>query len=236
VILAIDCGNSWLKWGLHDGRTWARQGSLPLHDLDRAGIDWAEMPRPSAIVVANVAGDAAREALEKVLRRFDRAPIWVSAQASQCGVINGYANPSQLGADRWAALIGARHLYPGPSLVVMAGTATTVDLLSASGLFRGGLILPGIDLMKRSLAEHAAQLPLARGEFAEEPRNTADAIETGCLLAQAGAIKSMFSRSEHGSVCVCSGGYALRVAGRLDVPLRVVDNLVLLGLVRIAST
>jgi type III pantothenate kinase len=242
VILAVDCGNTRIKWGLHSGDLhgggeagWRDQGVLPWETAERLQAAWAALPQPRAIVVANVAGTQARDALGKALARFGVEPDWVVARASQCGVTNAYSDPAQLGPDRWAALIGARHMHRGASLVVSAGTATTVDLLSASGLFRGGAIIPGLELMKRSLAEGTAGLPLARGEFAEEPRGTADAIETGCLLAQAGAIERMYQRLEPGALCLLSGGAALRIAARLAIPVRVADNLVLDGLVRMAS-
>lgn len=245
MILAIDCGNTRAKWGLrdvsptgagaHDRRgsepgPWRARGARTLAELDRLESDWSQIAQPTRIAIANVAGALARTALERALRRFEIEPLWVTAQASQCGVTNGYANPSQLGADRWAALIGAWHLYRGSSLVVTAGTATTVDILSSGGLFRGGLILPGIDLMKKALTENTAGLPLAGGVYAEEPRNTADAIESGCVHAQAGAIERMFAKLEAGAVCLVSGGAAQNIAGRLNIPLRVVENLALEGI------
>jgi type III pantothenate kinase len=119
--------------------------------------------------------------------------------------------------------------------VVTAGTATTVDVLRGDGRFVGGVILPGLELMKRSLARDTAGLPLAKGRFAGEPRNTADAIETGCLLAQAGAIERAFATMEPGAACVLAGGSARRIARHLSIPVRLVDNLVLEGLVRIAE-
>jgi type III pantothenate kinase len=119
--------------------------------------------------------------------------------------------------------------------VVTAGTATTVDVLRGDGRFVGGVILPGLELMKCSLARNTAALPLARGRFSAEPRNTADAIETGCVLAQAGAIERAFATMEHGAACVLAGGAARRIARHLSIPVRLVDNLVLEGLVRIAE-
>src|SRR5205085_12624801 len=122
----------------------------------------------------------------------------------------------QPGADRWAALLGAWHRQRGACLVVGAGTATTADLLSTRGEFRGGIIFPGLELMKRSLAENTTRLPFAEGAWAEEPRNTADAIETGVLQAQAGAIERMYAqltRVEGSSAaCLISGGAAARIA------------------------
>jgi len=250
MILAIDCGNTRAKWGLRDvpapgteardrrdsePQPWHARGARALAELGCLESDWSQIAQPTRIAVANVAGAPARRTLERALRRFEAEPLWVTAQASQCGVTNGYANPSQLGADRWAALIGAWHLHRGPSLVVTAGTATTVDMLSSSGLFRGGLIMPGIDLMKKALAENTAGLRLAGGEYAEEPRNTADAIESGCAHAQAGAIERMFAKLESGAVCFLSGGAAQKIAGRLNIPLRVVENLALEGLAQIVA-
>ena len=234
MILAIDCGNTRVKWGMRDAHAsaWRALGAVALADITRLGENWSALPAPSRILVANVAGEPARAALSAVLSRFGAEPVWIRAQAAQCGVTNGYADPGQLGADRWAALVGAWQLQRGACLVVNAGTATTVDMLSSAGVFRGGIILPGVDLMKRALAGNTAGLPLAAGRFADEPQCTADAIESGCLHAQAGAIERMFARLEPGAVCLLSGGNAGRVLPVLNIPARAVDNLALEGLVR----
>ena len=162
---------------------------------------------------------------------------WNRPARLQCGVRNGYLDEAQLGADRWAALIGARLVHPGAALVVMAGTATTVDLLTADGDFLGGLILPGLALMRRSLARDTADLPFADGAFDAFPRRTEDAIVSGCLEAQAGAIERMFVRltAEHDALCLLGGGAAAAIAPHLSIPLRQVDNLVLDGLAQIAA-
>lgn len=244
MILAIDCGNTRVKWGVWrsqppgapgSGEHWLAIGSLPLFELAQIDSHWSSLPEVSAVAVSNVAGAETRAALQAALRRFGPEPVWVAAQPHQCGVANGYRVPEQLGADRWAALIGARHLHAGTCLVVNAGTATTIDILDATGVFRGGVILPGADLMQWALSERTAGLPRAPGSFSDEPRSTADAIETGTLLAQVGAIEHLFARLEAGALCLLSGGAAGSIAARLSVPLRVVDNLVLEGLVRIAA-
>jgi len=239
MILAIDCGNTRVKWGLREpqesGSAWRALGAVPLAEIARLEADWSSLPQPSCIVIANVAGEAARKALLAPLARWTVAPRWLSTQAAQCGVTNGYADPGQLGVDRWAALVGAWHLQRSACLVVNAGTATTVDMLSSQGVFRGGIILPGVDLMQRALAQNTAGLPLSRGRFADEPRCTADAIESGCLQAQAGAIERMYSRLEAGAVCLLSGGNAQRILPVLNIPVRAMDNLALEGLVRIGA-
>jgi len=234
MILAVDCGNSRLKWGLHDQTGWLKTGTAPLSALAKLKGAWKKIPPVDKIVVANVAGRSARQRLEDAFSRR-RAVVWVAATRRACGVTNGYGKPEQLGADRWAALIGARSMFRGPCLVVGAGTATTADVLRGDGTFAGGVILPGLELMKRSLAHSTAGLPLARGRFSAVPRNTADAIESGCLLAQAGAIERAFAAMEPGATCVLAGGAAGRIAPHLSIPVRLVDNLVLEGLVRIAN-
>jgi len=235
MILAIDCGNSRLKWGLHRDGRWRSSGAVPLTDFAPLGRRWSSVAAEDRIIVANVAGESVRKRLERIFGRRATATTWVRATNKGCGVTNRYRRPAQLGADRWAALIGAWSMLHGPCLVVSAGTATTADILTSDGTFAGGIIVPGPDLMKRSLAGDTSGLGLARGRFSGKPRGTADAIETGCLLAQAGAIERMFETTESGAVCLLAGGAASRIARHLSIPVRVVDNLVLEGLVRIAE-
>ena len=235
MILAIDCGNTRLKWGLREGRVWRKTGAAPVSDLEGLEIRWKNIAAPERIVIANVAGLAVAKRLKDALSHWKIAPAWVKPKRRECGVTNAYADPARLGPDRWAALIGAWSLLRAPCLVVTAGTATTADILEAGGVFSGGVILPGLDLMKRSLAENTARLPLAKGRFAARPRNTADAIETGCLLAQAGAVEHILAGLRRNTVCVLSGGTAKAIARQLRAPVRVVDNLVLEGVARIAT-
>jgi type III pantothenate kinase len=235
MILVIDAGNTRVKWGLHHNGRWRGAGAVPTATPVRLAADWKKITVPERILVANVAGRQVRRKLESILSQWPVAPVWVTSKRRECGVTNGYRDPAQLGADRWAALVGARALVAGPCLVVNAGTATTVDILRGDGKFVGGAILPGLALMKRSLAQSTAKLPLAKGRYSEKARDTAGAIETGCLLAQAGAIERMFAVLEPGALCAISGGSAEVIAKRLRVPVRVVDNLVLEGLVRIAA-
>lgn len=238
MILLIDAGNTRIKWGVHAHGQWLAQGAV-LHaatgDLTRIA---ATHPGLSRVLGANVAGTAAADAITAALHGHTPAPEWLLSSAQCCGVRNLYEHPAQLGADRWAALIGARALHPSANtLVVTAGTATTVDILDASGNFQGGLILPGEELMRRSLAGNTAQLPFAQGRHVAAPRNTDDAIVSGCLNAQAGTIERMFSHIAHdaGALCLLNGGAATRIEPLLTIPVKRIDNLVLEGLAVVAS-
>jgi type III pantothenate kinase len=246
--LLIDIGNTFLKWGLFlpsaDGtarENRVESGHALLEEITALPAQLARLPTPSRIVISNVAGTRVRATTIRMLEVWPDAPLpyWLVPQREQCGVTNSYRNPAQLGSDRWAALIGTRHLIgPRAAMVVVCGTATTIDFISAEGLFKGGMIMPGVGLMLRSLHEGTAALPDQDGDFSMYPTQTVDAIASGCQHAQAGAIERLFameSRNTPGVVCVLSGGAAGAVAPRLSIPFEPHDNLVLEGLYRIGQ-
>jgi type III pantothenate kinase len=238
LILAVDAGNSRVKWALHDGRSFAREGWAMHADLDALDAQWSSLPAPSTIVIANVAGDGVGRRLRKSSERWKTSPRWVSSARSQAGVTNRYDEPSQLGIDRWAALIGARRFSSDPCVVVNAGTAMTVDALTAEGEFIGGIIVPGFDLMHESLAAHTARLSAERGNFTSFPRATRDAITSGAIQALCGAVErmrdAMLAAGNREPVLIFSGGAGELVAQHMGRPVRIVDKLVLEGLVQIA--
>lgn len=238
MIVAIDAGNSRIKWGVHDGASWLANGVLATRDVARLHKVADAWPGDARIVACNVAGAAVGESIAAQLAVPQRRLAFLQASEEACGVRSRYERPAQLGADRWAALIGARARHSGPCLVVSAGTATTVDLLDAHGVFRGGLILPGFELMRATLAEKTAQLPLAEGVFRDEPRNTMDAIVSGCRQAQLGAIERTFAAlaGEPQALCLLTGGGSAALAAHLKIPFELADNLVLGGLLRFAAT
>lgn len=234
MMLCIDSGNTRIKWALHDGAGWQGSGAVAQGDFAALAADLLPLT-VDACIAANVAGASADQAIEHLLQQKGSAVHWVRSSDRAGGVINGYLHPERLGVDRWCALIGAHALHRGPALVVMAGTATTVDTLDAAGYFLGGLILPGVALMRRALARDTAALPLADGTHRDFPARTEDAIFTGCLEAQAGAIERAFAKAPAGSVCLLSGGAAPMLKSLLNMPLRTVDNLVLEGLLALSA-
>lgn len=236
MILAIDAGNTRTKWGLaRDDRSsaieWSATGILANGDIDALTLRLRALPRPRYVIVADVGAVIAAGAIERALP--DVTIERLRATAARAGVTSAYAVPETLGADRWATLIGARARHTGAAIVVSCGTATTIDRLDHTGRFTGGMILPGAALMKRALAEHTAGLPLAVGEYRESPRNTADAIETGCLFAQLGAIERVYAATRDAR-CFLTGGGAAQLAPLLAVPHELVEHLTLEGLVRVA--
>jgi len=139
-------------------------------------------------------------AIEAAIRAAGSPPVqWLGAAAQfrYCGIElhNGYRDPEQLGADRWHAMIGARARFSNVALLVInAGTATTVDAINGDGRFLGGVIAPGVEMMRAALARGTARLPLAAGDYVERPDNTDDAIRTGIWDAQIGLIMQRMRR------------------------------------------
>ena len=240
-MLTIDAGNSRIKWGMADANGWLRRAWIETTAAASLRDALNGLPAPAHIVVSNVAGDAVRAAITQALAMYATAPVWVQGCAQQCGVKSSYADPAQLGADRWAALIAARHLYKRACVVVNAGTTMTVDALSGEGVFLGGIIVPGLDLMRQALDTGTAQLRLQPGAFYYFPDNTADAIMSGAVNALCGVIERMRGYMEEagqrgegdqngGPLVLLSGGAAALIKPRLNVRVELVDNLVLEGL------
>ena len=96
---------------------------------------------------------------------------------------------SAFGADRWAALVAARHMAPNGAVVVDCGTTITVDAVDHTGQHLGGVIVPGIWLMRQSLAEGTGRIGrVGDGTIDVMSRDTSGAVATGTVLAAAAAV------------------------------------------------
>ena len=244
-ILVIDVGNSRMKWALRGPQGWTAKGAVANQDIGTLAVrDWQNLDRPARAVGVNVAGEAARVRVEGQLARW-RLPVeWLTATGQAGGVTNGYKTPNQLGADRWVSLIAVRRRavaahesVPRPCIVVNAGTAVTIDALDAEGVFRGGLILPGIDLMLRALADNTAGLRTLPCRFQDFPATTPDALFSGAVQATCGAIEQLRRQLRgHGPevTCYLAGGSVADIAPHLSAPVELVDNLVLEGVLVLA--
>jgi len=237
--MVIDSGNTHVKWGLYDGSNWLEQGNLAQDQNMLLQQRWQDLPKPQGIIISNVSNTVSKKKLSELLSSWEVKPKWITAQSFQCGVRNYYADPSLLGSDRWAALIAAWKWKQQGCLVVDAGTAMTVDALSDTGEFLGGIIVPGVELMKKALATNITALQNQEGEFSGFPDNTADAIHSGTVHALAGAVKRMSELLTvtlgHIPECIISGGASQQLMYELNMDASVVNNLVLEGLILIAE-
>jgi type III pantothenate kinase len=208
LYLIFDVGNTRLKWAAVEStkqpsdqqkKLWDYSGSIstqslksPEHRTELANYISKTLPKPEAIAFSCV---ASKEAIHQLQSLF---PQWLDIQWKQLngdsafdGIRTLYQDPSKLGSDRWSAVIGARSLSKTNTLIINAGTATTIDLLGSNGVHYGGWILPGLSLMHQSLETNTAQLPLAVRDVSAQGFGTStnDAIIGGCDAAQIGAIQ-----------------------------------------------
>ena len=243
--LLLDAGNTRLKWAVVDGVTWLARGSAAYDALP--ALD-ASLLQGATCHVASVAGPARDALLGAWLAEQAVSPAWLAVSPRACGVENAY-EVSQLGVDRWMALLAARARTESAVLVVSVGTAATVDALLPSGRFIGGIIVPGLRLMRQSLEQGAARLAPdictpdtaaaagASGRVVAFPESTVDAVQTGLVAALCGAVQIQYARlaavTDAPPRCYVTGGDAVCILPHLAVPAEPIADLVLEGVERV---
>jgi type III pantothenate kinase len=250
MLFALDIGNSRLKWALyetpHPSSALVAQGVCFLENIEQlAENDWADLPAPTHILGCIVAGDAIKGRVKDKFYVRDAVPQWVVSSEAEAGVVNGYDSPMRLGSDRFVAMIGARQrliqkgLASMPLVVVMVGTAVTVEAIDPSGKFLGGFIIPGHGIMLKALESGTAGLHVPTGDVVPFPTNTSDALTSGGTYAIAGAVERMmvhmrerFNQEPH---CIMTGGAGWKMAPSMSTPFELVDNLIFDGLLAIAE-
>ena len=242
--LLIDIGNTNLRWTPHGPETlWEvrvarHSGAVPLDLL----ADWEGLRAPTRVVVSNVGGPAVAETLARVTRALWRLePEFARPRAHAAGVRVAYEEPARLGVDRWLALIAAHADRRGvASLILDAGSAATYDLLLADGRHLGGLILPGVEMMRTSLLM-GTHIPRVEAESAGVPwaTDTSAAVAAGSVQALAALAARLYDRltEEAGGVprFILTGGDAERLSAHLGRPFEAIPDLVLHGLAHLTE-
>ncbi|MBS0424170.1 MAG: type III pantothenate kinase [Proteobacteria bacterium] len=240
TILAIDSGNSFVKWGFYENDHWLMINIIGYETIYCLKDEFSKLSDPDVIIISHVARRETRNEIYKMTSHWNSQIIWFQSSSSHCGVKNGYLNPKQLGSDRWAALIAAWKIQHEACLVINVGTAVTIDALSDSGQFLGGIILPGAHLMLNSLHAKTQLNQMKAGVYEDFPDNTNDAIQSGIIHCLIGAIERMhdlLSKKINHTVqsCVISGGGSSFLLPFIKYPINAIDNLVLEGLILIAK-
>lgn len=242
MLMVIDVGNTRTKWAevQADGSLSAMRVSGNATIANSALKE--ALANADKVVIANVAGEAIAQQLTAMMPD-ETTVVFPIAQAEACEVINSYDQKEALGIDRWAAVIAAWHMNKQPTIVVNAGTAITIDAISKDkatkkGAYMGGSIMPGLQLMYSALTDGTTKLASTpAGILTVFPKNTQDAIQTGCMNAIVGAVVLQMKQLEkhHAFLpkIVISGGDAVKIAEALKPQLKrviIADNLVLQGL------
>tara|TARA_B110000211_G_C13971220_1_gene505060 strand:+ start:271 stop:999 length:729 start_codon:yes stop_codon:yes gene_type:complete len=163
----------------------------------------------------------------------------IESEEKRYGLVSSYQQPKKLGVDRWLVMIGALNLYPDKDiLIVDAGTATTIDLLSSTGKHQGGWIIPGINLMIDSLLANTSKIEV-KSELNPSisfGQNTNTNVNNGSWAAIIGAINLAVSQaSKHPNsfdLILLTGGNARYIETLLEHKVIIEENLIFHGLQR----
>ncbi|MGZ5076295.1 MAG: type III pantothenate kinase [Methylobacter sp.] len=233
--LLIDMGNTRLKWALTTAGQIMAGSPLLNSRINRNELVklWKGIYRPRRIAISCVGASHLLELVQSIARELwlDVDIILVKPQAQAFGVVNAYQQPDKLGVDRWLALVAAWQKFQSAACIVDCGTAITVDVINADGRHQGGLISPGLTLMKQALSQGTEALPVSTTSHAFGLVNdTEAAIYSGTLASAAGLVEHVLAKQPAAMRLILTGGDAALIAGQLDVAAIIDPDLVLRGL------
>ena len=258
MILLIDIGNTRVKWGmLERGTLNVSEDTFPVMEISVGlGEFFAGIKKPVRVFISNVAGkETGTETEEWITKTWQVTPDFVVSTQEYPGIQNGYAKPGQLGVDRWLAMIGAFQYFPdmenspkkescddiSPLCIIDCGSAVTIDVLTGDGEHQGGLIVPGLHMMRDGLMEKIQIDANARTEntISLLARDTLSAISGGTLYTLVAAIDrittDLRAEMEGSLICIITGGDAKDLLPLLSGEYIFRPNLVLEGLTVIAN-
>jgi type III pantothenate kinase len=233
--LLVDIGNTRIKWAIASGEE-IIDGTPLVHEQLAPSIlfdAWKNLSTPSRMGVSCVSSVLLLELVESVA-----TSLWpaidiqvIESKADAFGVRNTYLCPEKLGVDRWLSMIAVRHQYALRACIVDCGTAITIDLLEANGLYQGGIISPGLTLMKSSLSQATELLQLdTQNHPLGFANSTVQGIYTGTLWSAIGLIEYVKRKSPENTTLILTGGDAQLIAKHIDCEFIVDSILVMRGL------
>lgn len=241
--LLVDIGNTNIKWSIYSGTCLTQVFSIKhaRQFTDVLQREWSGLSTPESILIANVTG----KAVERQINDFAKdqwllQPHYVQSTKSAYGVFNAYAEPERLGVDRWLALVASHHQNRGLQLIVDSGTATTFDVIDAFGKHHGGLILPGLDLMRDSLLRDTS-IPKVDAIKTDQllAVDTVEAIAAAAVQSTIGLIerllKTLSGQFGERPGLMMTGGNASQLQSSYDAKLILEPDLVLKGLAVVAD-
>lgn len=235
--LLIDIGNSRIKWCFEQNGI--IQTSFAINYKKNSFIktlenSWVQVDKPpQKIAISSVtAQQISEQIIELAKKKWPKIQILIAkSSAYALSVTNAYSQPNKLGIDRWLTLIALHHYYPGNSCIVDCGTAITIDFLDKKGQHLGGVISPGLELMKHSLSKGTEDLLFDDdNQMVGISKATAPAIFSGTLFAAAGLIEKTIGKFCMCDVLVLTGGDAKLLANNINLESIIDPDFVLKGL------
>ncbi len=237
MILLIDIGNTRFKWLLKDDRNELSRGFLNHREVDPfSHHSWASLPQPQRIMVSSVAGlQLDRQLTDWCRKHWQRAPEFIHSSARDLGITNGYHNPGKMGNDRWLAMAGAWHLDLAPCCIADCGTAITIDALNKGGQHLGGIILPGMGLMRKALLGNTARIDANHVDDKATVfgKSTSECVNGGIVHGTAAALENIarqMGQTMGATNCVICGGDAERLLSYLPNHWKMEKDLIFHGL------
>lgn len=225
----IDIGNTTIKWGIIDKKNVVLLGREHYRDtLSHTTIlqQWKKLPKPKNILISNVAAPAIGEKINLFAQQcWDMDGIFITEKQSLKG-IQSIKTQSILGVDRWLALLTANQVEKQPFAVIGCGTAITLDVCKDHSHL-GGLIAPGIELMRLSLEEHTDGCRLKPDQIDDSALmafNTNGAMRAGSLHMATAFIETTLEKIQQALGLafkpIITGGDAERLIPRFKNPDR----------------
>lgn len=202
LALTVDIGNSVTNFGLAGGEelkeTWsvttpesltADEALMCVSSYLQVRCDGAEV---GDAIVSSVVPSLTDAWVEALHRLCGTRPL-VVGPGLKSGLKLHLNSPADLGADRVADCVAAKHLYGFPLIVVDFGTATNLEVVDEEGVVQGGVIAPGLRLAARTVAQAAAQLPVIdlRAPKSVIGKNTRDAMQAGIVIGEVARIDGL---------------------------------------------
>ncbi len=236
MIALVDIGNSRTKYcTVNQGKRSSSQriGNEQLSNQFLA----KHFSKADKLILASVSHNKMTDEIELWCQQHNISYHQVVSEKSKNRVVSAYHRPSQLGVDRWLTLIAANTLYPNENtLIVDAGTATTIDLLASNGEHQGGWILAGIDTLFTCVLDNTSQVRanVVKTASLAFGANSSENVNNATWAATIGAINLAVLQSEQQGVPIgevlLTGGNGRVLASLLSHQCTVIEDLVFIGL------
>lgn len=236
MLLAIDIGNSSIKFGLFDRDSLVFRAAVPTGAVKTAGRT-GDLPEGlegrdfEAVIISSVVP----EVNDFFAETFGVPPVFVDHTFDFSLTIK-YDPPAAVGIDRLVAASAAANKYGEPCIICDFGTATTIDTVNSGGEYLGGVITPGITTLSRALFTNTAKLPEVPVRKPEKVigNSTVGSIESGVFYGYLGLVEGILTRmktelAENAKV-IATGGFVNLMAENIPQIDIVDENLVLKGL------
>lgn len=228
----LDIGNSSLKLASEEKGSWKILLKHPLDDVDTA-ISVIEKESEFRLVISSVR----KEVLSRILSLVDQEFVAVLDASQIPKKLMNYGTPNTLGLDRFLVCLAARNLANKDVVVVDAGSACTIDFMNRDGIFEGGVIIPGLGMLKSAISEKLPELPVPPEEvpLVWPGKSTSESIQWGAYWGYTETVKQFllrYLREQPDAAIFITGGDARFLSNHLsqDFELQVSEYLLFEGM------